>query len=313
MIGREFTHSKGKNAGKRNVNGRVSGTRRFCKVVLGFRAMTSPQSPQPADPRPSPKLDSGAPLPSGASPAGGTRPSREGALPRLPLFLRILAVLTLCTGLWGAMTSLAELNASLFLDRSAFVLRVRDRQVLLHEQLQTQRLAPGQGQDLLQPLLAPFLKLPRAEAERLSLLLGDALYERRGVTVPLGLLQLILSWLLISGSLATLRRQSWGMSMLSFGCWASICFALLSMLVTFVHSRTLMDRLGQPLAAALAQANGHGVEMELAGLWQLTRLYVLFCGAINGLWVLLLGGTVLVLQRIQQKLERIRPQRLPSS
>lgn len=269
-------------------------------------------------------------------------------LPRLPIPMRILAILSLCVGLWGAMSSLAEVNGALLLDRKDFVLRVRDRQLMLFDQMQSQMqaqqpqsqppqpkspdggspspdagvassappvasppVAQPQGPEdasgkLLRPFIGPFLKLQRAEAERLSLLLGDTLYERRGVTVPLGFLQLILCWLLISGSLATFRRQAWGVSTWSFACWASISFALLSMLVTFVHSRTLMYRLGQPVAEALAHASGLSVEVETASLWQLTRLFVVLRAAIEGFWVLLLGLTALYLQRYLLHVERHR-------
>jgi hypothetical protein len=217
-------------------------------------------------------------------------------IPRLPLYLRFLAVICLLAGLWGAMTSLAEVNGALFLERNAFVWRVRDRQLVLFDQLQAQA-QKQQGSDVLRPFVAPFLKLPRAEADRLSLLLGDVLYDRRGVAVPLAALELILCWLLISGSLAALRQKAWGLSTWSFACWASIFFCLLSMLVTFVHSRMLMDRLGQPVSVALAQATGHSPELELAGLWQLTRLYVLMRAALSALWALVLGVSALLLQR----------------
>lgn len=259
-------------------------------------------------------------------------------LPRLPLTMRILAILSLCAGLWGAMSSLAEVNGALLLDRKDFVLRVRDRQLMLFDQLQAQQPKPaapaipvpdgGTGAlpesvsqpvppppasaaedssgKILRPFIGPFMKLQRAEAERLSLLLGDVLFERRGVTVPLGVLQLILCWLLISGSLATFRRQAWGLSTWSFACWASISFALLSMLVTFVHSRTLMYRLGQQVAEALAHASGHSVEVETVSLWQLTRLYVVLRAAIEGLWVLILGLTALYLQRYLLTMDRDR-------
>jgi hypothetical protein len=227
----------------------------------------------------------------------------------------MLAVLSICVGLWGAMSALAEVNGALFLDRHAYVLRVRDRQIMIFEQLQQQMTASekdGRG-NFLRPYVAPFLKLQRADAERLALLLGDAIYDRRGVAVPLGVLQLILSWLLISGALATLRRQSFGISTWSFACWATIFFSLLNMLVTFVHSRTLMDRLGKPVSEALALANGHGADFELAGLWQLTRLYVMLRAALDGFWVLVLGVTALCLQRVLLQTERTGERSAPLS
>jgi len=248
------------------------------------------------------------PQDSSSSEPSSARSHREIVLPRLSLSLRVLCILSLCCGVWGAFFALADVNTALLLDRNAFVFRTRDRELMLFDQLKGQLAGQlqkdPQAQDLLHPLVAPFLKLPRPEAERLSLLLGDALYDRRGVTVPLGLLQLILSWLLISGSLATLRRQAWGLSTWSFGCWANMFFALLDMLVTFVHSRTLMERLGQPVAQALAQASGHTVELELAGLWQTVRLYVVLRAAVDGFWVLVLGLSALCLQRLLHLVER---------
>jgi hypothetical protein len=226
---------------------------------------------------------------------------------RLPLHLRLLAILSIAVGLWGSMASLAEVNGALFLDRDAYVLRVRDRQIMMFDQLQQQmNSAETSGhRDSLRPFVAPFLKLDHASADRLALSLGDALYDRRGVAVPLGVLQLILCWLLISGALATLRKQSFGVSTWSFACWANIFFALLDMLVTFVHSRTLMERLGQSVAAALAQANGRAIDVELSGLWQLVRLYVMLRAATCGFWVLVLGVSALSLQRLGQLLERL--------
>ena len=209
--------------------------------------------------------------------------------------MRLLAVLSLLAGLWGALTSLGELNGVLLSDRPAAVTRVRDRQLLLYDQAKSTR--PNELSRLLRPFVEPFLRLPRPEAERLSLLLGDELYERRRVNVPLAILNLILSWLLLTGSLGTLRRQSWAPSMWSWACMVSIPFALLSMLVTFVHSRMLLRRLGQPVAEALAKATGHSVDLHTQELWQLTRLYVISQAAVLGLWVLLLGGTTLYLQR----------------
>lgn len=229
---------------------------------------------------------------SSMSAPGPGRPAKN--LP-LPLLMRVLAVLTLCAGLWGALTSLGELNGVLLSDRTSAVVRARDRQLLLYDQAQTAR--PGLPVRWMRPFVEPLLRLQRADAERLSLLLGDELYERRRVNAPLALLNLILSWLLLTGSLGTLRRQAWGPSMWGWACMVSIPFALLSMLVTFVHSRTLLLRLGRPIAEALAKATSRSVELHTHELWQLRSLYVVSQAALLGLWVLFLGATVLYLQR----------------
>jgi hypothetical protein len=157
--------------------------------------------------------------------------------------------------------------------------------------------APAGGSDLLRQLAEPFLRLPAADSDRLALLLGAAYSDRRRVVVPLGLLQLLCCWLLLSGALATLRRQGWGPSMWSFAAWAGIGFALLHTLVAFVDSRNLMARLGPPAAAALAQANSISVDQAMSHLWQLARLGVVFRAAIEGVWVLLLGLSALYIRR----------------
>lgn len=243
--------------------------------------------------------------PSQGSPSSSSRDGgpvsvvgRMGTLPRRPFFLRILAVVSLCVGLWGAMSALGDINEAVLLDRTAYVVREKERRLMMFDQAQSH---PESVLRVVRPVLEPFLKLPRAEIERLSLQLGDVLYARRGVQLPLGVLQLILCWLLLSGSLGTLRRQPWGVSTWAWACWASIPFSLLDMLVKFVHSRTLMARLGSATADALAQVSGRSRELELASLWQMTRLFVMSQAMQEGLGVLLMGVTALYLQRLRAR------------
>lgn len=219
--------------------------------------------------------------------------------------MRVLAVVSLLAGLWGAVSSLAELLAGVRVDRAEFISRVRDHQLALFDSLQAGSppgspagsQAASSGIPLAQPLIAPFLRLPRAEAERLSLLLSGELYEHLPVTIPMALLQLLLSWLLLTGSLGVLRRQSWALPMWSWACMVNLPYALLSVLVSLVHSRAIREHLGPEVAAALAKVSGHSVEAELAGFHQLTRLYVGGQAAMLALWALLLCGTGLYLQR----------------
>ena len=131
----------------------------------------------------------------------------------------------------------------------------------------------------------------------MSLLLGGELYEQLPVKVPLALLQILLSWLLLTGSLGVLRRQRWALSLWSWACMVNLPFGLLSLLVAFVHSRALRDNLGPYVAAALAKVSGRPVEAEQHYVSQLLRLYVQSQGALLSLWALLLGGTALYLQR----------------
>lgn len=147
------------------------------------------------------------------------------------------------------------------------------------------------------PLLMPLLRLPRADIEHLSLLLGGELYDRLPVTVPLALLQILLSWLLLTGSLGVLRRQSWALSLWSWACMVNLPFGMLSLLVTLVHSRMLREHLGPQVAQALAKASGHSLASEQYYVNQLIRLYVSSQGALLALWAMLLGATALYLQR----------------
>jgi hypothetical protein len=141
------------------------------------------------------------------------------------------------------------------------------------------------------------LRLPRGDLDRLSLLLGDKLYEQLPVAVPLALLQILLSWLLLTGSLGVLRRQAWALPMWSWACMVNIPYAMLALIVTLTHSRALRDSLGPEVAAALAKVSGRSLEAELYQVHQLVRLYVGWQGALLALWVLLLGSTALYLQR----------------
>ena len=226
--------------------------------------------------------------------------------------MRVLALLSLCTGMWGAVSSLAELMGGVRADRTLFISRVRDRQLALYDGLApaaTARSADGasatgpSGQTSVgpdgvgSPLLLPLLRLPRSEVEHLSLLLGGELYEQLPVKVPLALLQILLSWLLLTGSLGVLRRQPWALSLWSWACMVNLPFGLLSLLVAFVHGRMLREQLGPEVAAALAKVSGHSVEAEQYYVSQLLRLYVQCQGALLALWALLLGGTALYLQR----------------
>lgn len=269
--------------------------------------ISPPERPAPGAAAQGSPSSARSPAPGGGTPAAGP-PSGDsgrrvlGAQP--PLLMRTLAVVSLLLGLWGALSALAQLNSIVFLERGEFVTRVRDRQLALYDQA----VAAGPSGDgrLARPFIEPILRLPRADAEKLSLQVGDELYQRRRVTVPLGLLQLILSWLLLNGSLGLLRRKLWALPTWSWACMVNIPFALLSMLVTYVHSHTLLQRVQQPAAEALARVSGRAVESEALGIDQLVRMYVMMQAALEALWVLLLGVTALYLQRYLPTLVRER-------
>jgi hypothetical protein len=227
-------------------------------------------------------------------------PKSDAGGPRLPLYVRLVSVVALLMGLWGAFSGLTEVNTLLLADRDSYVVRVRDRQLGIYDQLQQSNQAAqdsGRAYALLRPLIGPFLKLPRTEIGRLSAMLGDSLYEWRSVSIPLGLLQVLLSWVLLTGAVGTLRGRIPSVGTLSWGCMVNIPFSLLSVVVTFVHSRRLMSALGNEAANALAKVSGHPVEQELQELWQVARMYVISRAAVEGTWVLALGLTALLVQR----------------
>ncbi len=224
--------------------------------------------------------------------------------------MRVLAILSLAAGMWGAVGSLAEILGGVQADRTVFISRVRDRQLAFYDKLQVPAAAPttsaqaAPSPQTVQPLLDPLLRLPRADVEYLSLLLGDALYEQLPVVVPLALLQILLSWLLLTGSLGVLRRQVWALPLWSWACRVNVPFALLSVIVTLFHSRAVRDNLGPKLAEKLAKVSGQSVPSELYNVHQMVRLYVGGQAALLALWVLLLGGTALYLQRYVVRVER---------
>jgi hypothetical protein len=229
-------------------------------------------------------------------------------LPRAPVLLRILAVLSLLIGLVGGLSALAELNGALLLDRDSYIRAVQQRQLSLYDEAKRREEAGGGGGakgatlGALRPLLSPLLRLPREEISRLSLLLGDELHERQRVTVPLGLLQLILSWLLLTGGLGTLRRQVWAPPLWGWACTVNIPFSLLSLVVMFVHARQTVQRLGPMTAEALAKVSGRPAERELDELWQLMRSFVVWQAMTAVLGVLLLGVTTLAVQRYMTRI-----------
>lgn len=142
-----------------------------------------------------------------------------------------------------------------------------------------------------------FASLPKPEAERLALLLGDERFERRGVTIPMAGLTLLLCWLLITGALGTLRRQPFGVPLFAWASLVNIPFAGLGLLVLTVRSREITSALGPAVAQAMALLTRRTPEAELAEIWlyrqQAVRSFEVLCA----LWCLFLAGTTLYLRR----------------
>ena len=170
-------------------------------------------------------------------------------VPRLPRYLQALAVLVFCIGGLQMVTGLLEVNTALLTDRSQFISSVRDRQLALFDQVSKE--GAGSVTRPLRPVASTLLKLPRPEVEKLFLLLGSDLYERRNVTVPLSLLSAILGYLLASGALSSLRGRFGGIASWSWACMANIPAQLLGLIVMMVHANRLMHRVGVPAAGHL--------------------------------------------------------------
>lgn len=235
---------------------------------------------------------------------------RTPLLPRAPLSVRVLAVLSLIIGLLGGLGSLTELNRAVLLDREGFIRAEQQRQLALYDHARKRQEASAANANAntalatLRPMISSLLLLPREDASRLALLLGDEMYERQRVMVPLSLLQLILSWLLLTGGLGTLRRQAWAPPLWSWACTINIPFSLLALIVTFVHARQTVQRLGPQAAEALAKVTGRPVEREMDGQWQMMREFVTWQAMTSVLGVLLLGTTALLVQRYLVRLRR---------
>ena len=229
-----------------------------------------------------------------------TIPSAESGgplLPRLPRYLQALAVVIFCIGMFQLLAGLLEVNTAILTDRSTFISSVRDRQLSVFDQV------AKEGADSLasplRPLARTLLRLPRPEVEKLFLLLGADLYERRNVTVPMSMLQALLGFLLVTGSLAALRKRLGGVAMWSWACMVNIPATLLNLVVMLVHANRLMHHVGVPAAETLAKLSGRPVPVETAELEALLRMYTSAQTVILAGWVLFLGVVTLILQNRQ--------------
>ncbi|MBP6608498.1 MAG: hypothetical protein KA258_02850 [Deltaproteobacteria bacterium] len=218
-------------------------------------------------------------------------------VPRLPRVLQALAVVILCIGVFQLLAGMLEVNTAILTDRSTFISSVRDRQLSMFDQLAKD--GPDSLASPLRPLGRTLLRLPRPEAERLFLLLGADLYERRNVTVPMAMLQSILGFLLITGSLAALRNRLGGVALWGWACLVNIPATLLSLVVMMVHANRLMHHVGLPAAEALAKVSSRPVAVETTELEALLRMYTSAQTALLAGWVLFLGVVTLVLQNRQ--------------
>ena len=143
---------------------------------------------------------------------------------RRPVGLTVLAVATIIVGGLGASHALSLQLAPLFDHHDTFVEQVRDS-------LDAQRL-PGLSSD---------------ERAKLGLELGEREWSRRGVAIPLGLVNLVTSFLLFAGAIEALRGRPWGHGAWEWAARLSIPYTLVATALAVVGVRDL----GGPMAASL--------------------------------------------------------------
>ncbi len=213
------------------------------------------------------------------------RPPQGGAPaafpPRLPPLMILLAVVCIGVGLFSAFLSMADLSAMLT-DRDLSIEAYRDRALLTYDR----KLLPE-----------PFSRLPRTEVSRLALRLGEDRYERRGVNIPLSLLNLLLCWVLCTGAMGALKRRDFALPMWIWACMANVPLCALSLSVTFILSREVMTHLSSDAAAALSAVSKRPPEIERQAVWMAIRLYLTTRALVDAGWALFLGATALYLQR----------------
>lgn len=227
------------------------------------------------------------------SPVGPALHRVESPRRRLPILMYLLAALCLLWGLRSAGQAINTVQRTVLMPRDVWIESVRTQVVEVFSQGKKTDVWPSAK---LKPLLKLMAQLPDAEIERLARALGAALYDRREIDKPLAVLQLLLSMLLMHGVLVTWRREPGAVSTWIWACRINMPFSLLSMLVTFMHSRALMSQLGSTLTSAISPLSGRPPDVELNALWQLTRVLLLDQGQREGVVVLLLGLIALYLQ-----------------
>lgn len=213
-----------------------------------------------------------------SSPIDGPGAQRWPA--RLPLLMLVLLLPTLVIAARVTLAVAVGISVSLR-DRDSAILRAK---------------AQPLGYDSAF-LATPLSRLPPAEVERFALMLGEDRYEQRGVTLPLGLLSLVLCWLLIAGTVATLRRQPYGPALWTWGCLVNIPFAALVMLVIFVRTRALCETIGPKLAESLAALSHRPLAVERDELTQLAQLTTLSWAVLYCLWITWLAASAIYLRR----------------
>jgi hypothetical protein len=140
-------------------------------------------------------------------------------VPSKPPLLYVLAAFGLVLGSFGTLYALSSASPFLF-TRDQYVSAMRD-------EAEKQLPLPAEVVDR-----NAMLALEEREAE--------VLYDRRGVALPLGAMNLILSLLLFAGAARAMRGHAWGVSAWTLAAAASVPYTLLAFAFTVVESRYLV-------------------------------------------------------------------------
>lgn len=172
-------------------------------------------------------------------PGGSARPGE--APPRLPAMLKLLALCAVVVGALGAFRSIQDVTTAITADEH------HQSELVQRELVQLHQVQQKKGVD------HPLVRLPEKAVQGLAARVGDEAAARRGPTVTLALMNLVLCWLLATGSLGTLRGLPFGPSMWRWANLAQLPFTLLSLLVALVRSRQVWRAVSDAVGAALVQ------------------------------------------------------------
>lgn len=133
-------------------------------------------------------------------------------------------------------------------------------------------------------------KLAAGEHDRVASELGERAWSRRGVNLPLGIVNFILSFLLFAGALEALRGQAWGHSAWEWAARLSILYTLVAMVLHLVEAGDM---------AVFLEARAHLVpEMSKESLAQAgVGFYRLAAVLVSAALVAFYAGTARYLRR----------------
>ena len=163
-----------------------------------------------------------------------------------PKLLKALAGIGILFGALGSMYAAASVGEFLT-DRDEFINRYQKAVEARMEALTpSPSPSPSPSPNAVASPLPDLSKVPEQIANKI--------YARRGVTLPLSAVNLILSMLLLVGCLRALRGTAWGLSAWNLACLASIPYQVLSAASTALQTNDVMPLFGEPTGPYVAFA-----------------------------------------------------------